>query len=58
MTEEQVRQLNATGAERLAKRHNIPLAVAQQYIRTAMTAFVRRDDAATYREATKEGMNR
>lgn len=54
MTEEQLRQLNATGAERLAKRHNIPLAVAQQYIRTALTAFVRREDAPAYRDTSKE----
>lgn len=54
MTEEQLRHLNATGAERLAKRNQIPLAVAQQYIRTAMTAFVRREDAPAYRDASKE----
>jgi hypothetical protein len=55
MTDSEVRQLNATGAERLAKRNNIPLALAQQYIRTAMTAFVRRDDAPAYRETKQEG---
>jgi hypothetical protein len=56
VTEDQVRQLNATAAERLAKRNNIPLAVAQQYIRTAMTAFVRRDDAPAYRQTKQEGL--
>ena len=50
MTEQQMREINATACERLARANGIPMYEASAWLALAATAFRRRADVPDYRD--------